>query len=411
MYASTAIVTEQDNMVPTIYGTREFNVSSVPVDVDAHMRTAIKYSMLKEATIMFDNNTLEHIVQDYYTFIGAVIAKQSLMQRTPRITTGISKGMDTRLVIRLSTARSMVGLLATGTFLVAAAMFFVPADGRLLHSNTNCLFNSIFLLRHSSELMRMLRCAAASDDHHLSQWLSKYKFSSGMYRTIDSCKEQFQIAIDGASGSHQGQRDRQKWATFPRTRTESKDPNILHPAMRSLVCVTVVSLIIGLEVSISRSELRSGLGSAPIASGLYNEYPWTLLPAFVLGGLSKIFANTDFAIRTLTPYIALRGYVSGDKFAELDLLDMTIPVAVHRALELRIPWAIATTAATLFGSLFATLSSSIFLELPVADDTPLVLPSAKSFPLTAPCADTAGEIAGQISSLIFQSNLSYRLAP
>ncbi len=117
----------------------------------------------------------------------------------------------------------------------------------------------------------------------------------------------------------------------------------------------------------------------------------------------------DFQIRTLAPYIALKGYVSKEVFTQLELLDMTIPIAIYKEFRLNTPWALATTIALLVTSLFTTLSVSLFQELSIPSKTSIILQANQSFHV--PVIELILYISNSpnIPSLILESNLSFPL--
>ncbi|GAW11363.1 hypothetical protein ANO14919_007070 [Xylariales sp. No.14919] len=373
----------------------------VPVDIDASMETVLKYFFPSEsqATTLFDPVVLQDTAEAYYRQISAFISKESLMEPASDNVFGSITFSENRLTIHPSVSQSMVGLLGACILLTAVGLFIVPAHGFLPHSPSTFLC-SISLFLYSRDLLPRFRYAGASDNNHFARWLRPSTFESGLAYDSVSGESQFCVNIDTKDG-YQIERRHQ----FPQISSNSYHPIILHPVSRSLLCLSVVGLIISLELLLRKSNLEYGLGNVSNDDNMYRHYAWTAIPAIVLGALSITYSAVDFQIRMLTPYMALKGYVSKDIFMRLELLDMSIPVAIYHEFKFRNPWALATTVALFFASLFTTLSASLFQELSIPSTTSILLQADRSFDFSRILYDV--ETAAEISSLILEGNLSF----
>ncbi|KAI1429621.1 hypothetical protein F5Y12DRAFT_796543 [Xylaria sp. FL1777] len=381
------------------------NISMVPVDVDVSMETALKFSLPpnSQAGTLFEPAVLQNTAEVYYQQIGAIISKQSLMEPVSEMASGSAIISENRLIIHTSIAQSMVGLLIVCILLSTVAIFIVPTDGFLPHSPSTllCLI-SLFL--YSRDLIARLRYSGASDGNHLARGLAPFTFASGLAYDTVSSQTQFYVNVD-AKDDDQGETS----DPVPQISSRISHPIILHPVARSILCLTAVGLIITLELLLLRSNLEDGLGDIK-DDNMYIHYTWTAVPAIVLGALSIAYSTVDSQIRTLVPYVALKGHVSKDVFKQLELLDMTIPVAMYKEFKLKQPWALATSTALLFASLFTTLSASLFQELLIPSTTSILLQANQSFDVSGfgvidtdtPLPDSSAAI-----SLILESNLSF----
>ncbi|KAI8950491.1 hypothetical protein F4801DRAFT_602226 [Xylaria longipes] len=377
------------------------NVSMVHVDVDAYMSTALKYFFPPglQATTLFDPVVLQGTAEAYYRQISAIISRQSLMEPASENVLGYATVSENRLTIHPSVAQSMIGLLIICVLFTMVAFFIVPTDGFLPHNPSN-LLGSISLFLYSRDLLARLRYSGASDDDYLTRWLGPSTFTSELAYDVVSGQAQFCVNID-MKDTDQSERSH----PFPQISSKIVHPIVLHPAFRLVLGLGVVGLIIALELLLRKSNLEGGLGDINDNHNIYIHYTWTVIPALVFGAISMTYSTIDFQIRTLAPYMALRGYVSKGAFTQLELLDMAIPMAIYREFKLRNFWALATTTALLFASLFTTLSASLFQELSVPSATSILLQANQSF---LPSEGDYYEFnSAEISSLILESNFSF----
>ncbi|KAK5635128.1 hypothetical protein RRF57_010840 [Xylaria bambusicola] len=382
------------------FSTSVIKASMVDVDADPSMTQALQYFLPTglNVTTLFDPVNLHNVSEAYYRQITAVISKQALMEPVVENVVGSATLTENRLTIRASVAQSLVGLAAACILLIAIASFAVPNEG-FLPSNPSSLLSSISLFRHSRDFIARLRDSGASDGGHLSKWLRLSTFRSELSRDVVSGQVHFCVNENTKHGD-QGERRR----PFPQTSPKFYHPIILHPASRLALCSVAIGLIIVLELLLRKSNLEDGLGDVKDNRNPYLHYTWTTLPAIVFGALSMAYSAIDFQVRTLTPYVALKGYVPKEKFTQLELLDMTIPTAIYKEFKLRTPWALATTTAVLFASLFATLSASLFQELPLPSAVPMTLQANQSIYVKNRYIDFT---AAEISSLILGSNFTF----
>ncbi|KAI0440985.1 hypothetical protein F4803DRAFT_577051 [Xylaria telfairii] len=382
------------------------NVSMVPVDIDVSMETALKSYVPpgSQAISLFDPVILQHTVEAYYRQVSAFVSKQSLTQPALENVLGSAIISENRFTIHPLVAYSMIGVLVICILFTAVALFIVPTDGFLPH-NPSSLLCSISIFLFSRDLLNRLRYSGASDDDHLSHWLRPFTFRSRLAYDIVPGQTRFCVNVEAED---EGQRERSD--QFPQISSKIYHPIILHPISRSMLCFGMIGLIVALELLLHKSNLEDGLGDISEDNKVYTHYAWTAVPALVFGALSVTLSTVDAQIRTLAPYMALkRESVSKNVFTQLELLDMTIPVAMYKEFKLKNPWAFATTTALLIASLFTTLSASLFQELSIPSATSIALQANQSFLLDKfgdyepdPHPDNSALI-----SLILESNLSF----
>ncbi|KAI0517417.1 hypothetical protein F5B22DRAFT_124526 [Xylaria bambusicola] len=371
------------------------NVSTTPVNVDPYMFTALKSQLEpgSRVTDLFEIEVLQKVATNYYQAIGAVIAKQSLMVPTSVGITGSATLNKSRLIVRSWIAQWMVALAGFCIILISISLFLVPAKGFLPCSPTT-FPNLISTLVQSRQLAAQLRFAGASDTKHLVDFLRKSTFQSEFIYDPTLDEKRFCIVDTDCDGN-----DRPN----PQVSAKLLHPTILHPTSRSLLCVSVVGLIISLELLLHKSATQNGLGD--VSYDTYIHYIWTAIPALLFGTLSITFAAMDFQIRTLAPYMALRKYISIGVFERLELLDMTTPIAILEEYRLGTLWALFTTAGFLLASLFTTFSAGLFQELNLPATVPLTLQPSRSF--DSPSDEPFHITNTEIPSLIFEGNFTF----
>ncbi|KAI1733996.1 hypothetical protein F4680DRAFT_471456 [Xylaria scruposa] len=339
------------------------NISGVPIDVDPYMYNVLysKHEPELQAMDIFNFDILQNITEYYYRQASAVIAKQSLMEPIRTDTVGSATMNEARLIVSFWIAQWMVALVAVCIIITVIALFTVPSKGFLPYSPTT-FSGLISILFQSRQLLTQLRCAGASDNEHFVQFLRRSTFQSRLIYDPLSNQNQFSVIDIDCD-------DNGKFNRCPQISSKVSYPIVLHPACRSAICLSVISLIVALELLLLKSDLEHGLGNANDNTYLYHT--WTAVPALLLGLLSMAFSAVDSQIRTLAPYIALKQFVSRDTFKQFELLDMTVPTAIYREIRLRSFWALPTTTAILIASLFTIFSASVFQELSIPTKTPI----------------------------------------
>ncbi|KAI1748177.1 hypothetical protein F4782DRAFT_551217 [Xylaria castorea] len=398
------IAGQAEALIIYLLGGGSFNVSAATINIDPYIFAAL-YSQLKpgsQATDLFDPNVLQRIAVDYYRQIGAIIVKRSLMEPASMDTVGSVTINESRLIVSSWIAQWMVTLVAICIILTASALLIVPTRGSLPCSpSTHSGLISILL--QSRRLSAQLRYAGASDNKHLVQFLRQSTFQSGLAYDPVSNQNRFCVIDVDCSPNEISRR-------FPQISSKLSYPPILHPACHSILCLSLVGLIITLELLLRKSNLETGLGD--VYNDTYIHYTWTAIPALFLGLLSMTLSAVDFQIRLLAPYMTLKQYVSRNVFKQLELLDMAVLVAIYHEIRLRNFWAVATTTALLLSSLFTTFSASLFQNLNTPTKMPMILQPSRSFLASTYSDDRVfdSEISGilsEIPSLILGSNFSF----
>ncbi|KAK7949768.1 hypothetical protein PG988_016407 [Apiospora saccharicola] len=352
------------------------------MDVDLYMGLAMDSQLGIDTpaspTDLFNSDFLKQLAEAYYRQHAAIISKQVLLEPASIETTGYAVVMENRLVVR-DWAQSMVGLIMSCLALSAIALYTIPTQG--IPRDPSCIPNMAALLLHSHNLQTRLRDLSATVEKDLIRGLARYNFQLGSIR--DPVTEQAEVIILDQQ-QHYGNTSQD----FIRARLRSNPhPRILHPNLRLVICSILLALIIGLNLLLQKSNRDDGLRD--VVDDKYIHYLWTTTPALILGAITIVVSSMDFQIRSLAPYMMLKGKITSKRILKLDHLDMSVPHAMYREFKLGNVGALATSTTMLIASTFALFSGSLFQAL------------------AAPNQELEFESAGTLASLILESNLSY----
>ncbi|KAI0156556.1 hypothetical protein GGR57DRAFT_84884 [Xylariaceae sp. FL1272] len=398
-FASDPVGFLKDGLVS--YG-RSVNVSGINVDVDDLTWTAVRNLVTPDlqASDFFDADFLENVTNSYFQQSAAVIAKSCLLKPAMIEVDGKATIMENRLHVSAWTAWFMTAITATCGLLTTVTFFTVPKT-KILPCKPSTLLELAFLFLNSQDLATKLRSLGASSKKSLARCLGPSSFQSVVCHGIPPNQAQLNIIeIEDLKFDAPG--------SAPQMTPKFSHPFVLNPISRLALCLSVAGLIATLEILLQKSNLEDGLGDA--GNETYLHYTWTAIPALVFGALSMVFSLIDFQVRTLGPSMALKQSISARKFMQLDFLNMTIPVAIFREIQLKALWALSLTTAFLLASLFTTFSASLFQVSNIAVVDYLALRANESFLISA---DTQYKLSAtydtpaEISSLILASNYSF----
>ncbi|KAK7965289.1 hypothetical protein PG988_010293 [Apiospora saccharicola] len=371
------------------------------MDVDLYMGLAMDSQLGIDTpaspTDLFNSDFLKQLAEAYYRQHAAIISKQVLLEPASIETTGYAVVMENRLVVR-DWAQSMVGLIMSCLALSAIALYTIPTQG--IPRDPSCIPNMAALLLHSHNLQTRLRDLSATVEKDLIRGLARYNFQLGSIR--DPVTEQAEVIILDQQ-QHYGNTSQD----FIRARLRSNPhPRILHPNLRLVICSILLALIIGLNLLLQKSNRDDGLRD--VVDDKYIHYLWTTTPALILGAITIVVSSMDFQIRSLAPYMMLKGKITSKRILKLDHLDMSVPHAMYREFKLGNVGALATSTTMLIASTFALFSGSLFQALAAPNQELVTLRANQSFFLH-PFDNEAYEFesAGTLASLILESNLSY----
>ena len=367
------------------------------VDVDEFMDFALPSQLGagQQLDSLFELKALQRLTTDYYAQVVGIIAKQSLMEPAAIPTQASVTFWGDRLVIRNWAAHWMAALAATCAILIAVAVFLVPKRGILPCSPTT-LPGVASLVRHSPNLLAMLRFSGAADTKSLSRPLLSSNFRSGVVMDPASGQPYFTILSEVHSVDRHS-------VTFPQVNSKKTHPGVLHPGFRLALCLLLAMLIVALELTLRKSMNDKGLGDAGDDS--YIHYTWTAVPAVAFGALSMLFSTMDFQVRSLAPYAALTQGVNARVYKTLDFMDMSVPRIIFREVKFANIGALAATMAFLVASVFTIFSASLFQPLAIPTEIPISFRVNQSFSIYPFGVDDSSVI----SSLIFGSNFSFPL--
>lgn len=384
-----------------IWGQHSFVVGNTSVNADGYMMSSIFTQLAPNTSTLrlYDEDFLQEVVTGYYRQHAAIIAKQSLMESAAIAATGSVLVNQDRLVVRNWAAQWMAGMVIACLALTLFLAFHVSAQGILPCSPTTMLGTASLIL-HSHDLTSRLRGLGAADIEVHEQVLRDSRFSSGIVQDQETYQMQFGI-LDS-----QGELD-SKNRGLSQVVSKPRQPTLLHPVSRGVLCHVLVVLIIALELLLHKSTVEDGLGD--VADDTYIHYTWTTIPALVFGLLAMAFSSMDFRVRALAPYSTLKRTASPEVFTTLDFLDMSLPRTIIKEIQLANFGACAATLVFLVASMFTTFTSSLFQPLSIPTSEAVTLLPNQSFMLQPGL--TAGEDMDEqpniLSSLILTSNLSY----
>jgi hypothetical protein len=383
------------------WGQHDVEVSNTYVNADGFMMSALLTQLSPNASTLrlFDADYLQEVVTGYYRQHAAIIAKQSLMDPAAIAATGSVLVNEDRLVVRTWAAQWMAGMVIACLLLTLFLIFHVSAQGILPCGPANIL-GTASLLRHSHDLTRRLHGLGAANVKVHEPVLRSSRYSSGLIRDQETNQMQFGI-LDSEPEPEAETHGLSQVVSKPR------QPTLLHPVSRGVLCLILVALIIALELLLHKSAAEDGLGD--IDDDTYIHYTWTTIPAVVFGLLAMTFSSMDFRIRALAPYATLKHTVSPHVFATLDFLDMSLPRTIIKEIQLANFGACAATLVFLVASLFTTFTSSLFQALSIPTSTAVMLQANQSFLLQPPLLEglSIDDSPNVLSSLILTSNLSY----
>lgn len=225
---------------------------------------------------LFDPNFIQSIVTTYYQKVGAMIAKQSLMQPTSFYTTGSAIIMDDRLIVREWAVQWMAGLIAICLILSIFTAFIVPRHGFLPRSPST-LPGIASLVCESPEILEQLRYFGDAVSKTLQLQLKGSRFQSEVIQHPfpGLGKPRHLIILKDVDF---GSPNRLPY-TFQQSESIHSHPWMLHPASRLSLGLVLIALVVTLEVTLRQSKSHDGLGN--VGDNTYIHYTWNrfLLPS------------------------------------------------------------------------------------------------------------------------------------
>lgn len=350
-------------------------------------------------SLLFDSNFIQSIAKTYFQKVGAIIAKQSLMQPTSFHTTGSAIIIDDRLIARERAVQWMAGLIATCVISSIFTAFIIPRHG-ILPRSPSTLPGIARIVCESPDILDQLQYLGDAVSETLYLQLKRSRFQSeviqhpsprlGKPRQLVTIKDVDLFSTDRLP------------YTFQQSESTHPHPWMLHPASRLGLGLVLIALVITLEVALHQSKSHDGLGN--VGDNAYIHYTWTSLPAIIFGGLAIILSSMDFTIRSLAPYTSLSEMVTIDVFKTLDFLDMSVPSAIIKEAKMGKISALSATTTLLVASFFPIFSGSLFQGVSFSPATDALLRANTSFGHTQP--DT-GLGFGFNAHLILLGNSSY----
>lgn len=389
-----------------------FKETNDTIDAQIPLLAAIRYRMMDTdqpptTDELLDEEYLVKLVDEYYKQYTVFVAQGSLMEEASLPTTGLATVMQDRLVIRSLPVHLISGLLVPCMLVSLAAAFFVPRRG-ILPRAPNSLGNVATLLAHSDSLLQTLRGTGAADMKTLQKRLSGSEYSTGIDYVQPAAASRDNSALD-CFRIHGGNPD-------PCAPEATASPNkwrrppTLNIASRVAGILSLIGLITALEVLLRKSDSENGIMDIRDDD---NSLFWsTAIPATLLGLVAFYYSVADNTIRTLAPFVNLKGGGPFKKTVGLDFLDKSRPRIVWTALTVGDFGVLASTMTVLVGATLTIFTSGLFRPVPEPIKAEAAIPAADYFisddilPYNGDeCWSCRAETVS--SSLILMANLSY----
>lgn len=299
---------------------------------------------------MFEGDNLRLATTKYYRAITAQLMNSALSKEDNSMITGNATVIENRLLVTQVSLRLMEACLALLVLLVIA-IIFLSSSRNISPWNPHKLSSMAAILAHSDALHALLEKSGASSLDTIRGCLTG--------RTYFTQPGPSGFAISTTERAHDDDESR---ASIDTTLLWKPLPSLVY---RVIVFVVIVMVIIAIEVTLHFSNVQDGLGDA--ATDSYVHYAWTFTPALVMILLSLPIMSLDFNTRSVAPYFDLKK-PEGSTFQgsmSLDLLDNLGIFNIYHSIHTRKFAILATTLATMVGSVLTIVTSGLFVSRPV----------------------------------------------
>lgn len=378
------------------------------VNVDAAMFLALELRLGRSGSgipleELFNATSLQGVAEDYFSQYVAVLAARSLTQPVSIPAEATASAVSERLRVSPLIAKLMIILMGIAAALVAAMGFTVPRQG-ILPRDPATIIDSAALVSNSRCLLQLLRGAGGADLSTLRARLSSSDFHSGV--------EAYERSESTGSGYFRIFGGRVHPDTKPDYAEENDKfsyPSLLHPVQRATVFLITIGLIVGLDLGYQSSKRNGGLVDAD--DDTYPHIVWTVIPAIGVGLIAMYYIASDFTIRSLAPYIALRRGAMFEQSIGLNLADRALPVVLCTSVKSRNLVVGGATTAAILSSLYVIFASTLFYAATVPATAQCQLLTRDFFSQSNGIPDggfcTFCQNGTVLSSLVLDANMSY----
>lgn len=323
-----------------------------------------------ELASLENSATLKQLGEDYYTQYSALIARYSMMEPASTLATAVSSSTQRRLIARSPPTHLMAGLLAVCLLITVATIFGAPTKG-FLPRDPAALVDMAAIVAHSHPLVECLRGMGAASEEAIRVRLGGSEYTTGAEgheKLGDPNLGYFHIF---------GGKEPPRNAHLRRSATVRwRQPVFFHGLIRLLYAIVLASVIIGFEVALRASERFDGVRTIDNDDAYM---AWTVAPALVLLSIALYMSEVDWWARVLAPFAHLTRQGDFHDTVALNLVDVSRPVALWRALKIKEFAALSTICAVSLAGLFTVASAALFEPVSVDATTGVVLHTGDFF--------------------------------
>ncbi|KAM7207193.1 hypothetical protein V8F20_002459 [Naviculisporaceae sp. PSN 640] len=378
------------------------------VNVDSAMFLALELRLGRSGSAipleeLFNATALQEVAEDYFSQYVAVLAARSLTQPVSVAVQASASAVSERLRVSPLIAKLMIILMGIAAALMAAMAFAIPTQG-VLPRDPGTIMDSAALVSNSRGLLQLLRGAGGADMSTLRARLSGSAFYFGVeaYERAESTGSGY-LRIFGGRGQPDTKPD------YVEETDKFSYPSLLHPVQRGAVFLITIGLIVGLDLSYQSSKRNGGLVDAD--DDAYSHLLWTVVPAAGAGLTAMYYIASDFTIRCLAPFVALRRGAMFEQSIGLNLADKALPMVLFTSARSRNLVVGGATTAAMLSSLYVIFASTLFYAATVPATAQCQLLTRDFFSQSNGIPDegfcTFCQNGTVLSSLVLDANMSY----
>ncbi|KAH7163545.1 hypothetical protein B0J13DRAFT_431524 [Dactylonectria estremocensis] len=325
---------------------------------------------LPELAALENDSTLKLLAEDYYAQYSALVARYSMMEPTSTSSTAVLRSIQRRLIVRPPPTHVMAGLLAICLLMTLTAIFLAPNRGFLPRDPT-ALVDMAAIVAHSHPLVECLRGMGAASEEAIRVRLGGSEYTTGAegHEKLGDPNLGYFHIFGGKEPPRNAHTRRSATARW-------RQPVFFHGLIRLLYALVLASVIIGIEVALRVSERSNGLRTLEND----NAYlAWTAAPALVLLSIALYMSEVDWWARVLAPFSHLARQGEFHDTVGLNLVDVSRPIALWRALRIKDFAAVSTISAVSLAALFTVASAALFEPISVDATSSVVLHTGDFF--------------------------------
>jgi hypothetical protein len=317
---------------------------------------------------------MESEVHKYYTTLAVQIAKQTLLQTSNAVTSGVVRGPQHRLVVR-GLSFALIEAISVALICIITSIICLSPFGACSRDPGSVGGLATILIRSRGFVNSLTRLGTASN-LHLKEALSELSYHTVMDDAEHSGSQTFCITQTTRS-RHQAPiprvtRHHKDEPTSPSTLSENIleefpiewwQPVFARMTARVLVVIFPIAMIVALEVLYRNSSSSDGFVTVTSTNAYIHE-AWVYVPALFMFSVGVLINSAASVIQLFHPYSTLRNGGSSASDTILDnQLGITAIQCLWRALSRRkVAMAAASLATMLTPFLTIAVSGLYTLE-------------------------------------------------